>query len=98
MTNIEPLGSLVLVKKIEQGDRKTSSGLVIASAFSSELTRGIVIALGEGDMDSKGNIHPIPLNEGDTVIYSEGHATEVTDSNNEKLQFINWRNLLGLEK
>lgn len=98
MTNIEPLGSLVLVKKIEQGDRKTSSGLVLAAAFTSELSRGTIVAIGEGDMDSKGNIHPIPLSEGDIVIYSEGHATEVTDSDNEKLQFINWRNLLGLEK
>lgn len=98
MTNIEPFGSLVLIEKKEQTERKTSSGLVLAaSVIEHELARGTVIAVGSGDYDNVGNKHEIPLTAGDVVIYNEGQATEVTDSSGNKYYFINWRNLLGKE-
>lgn len=98
MTNIEPLGSLILVEKIEQSERKTSSGLVLAATtLDSELCRGKVIAVGPGDYDNVGNLHPIPLNFGDKVIYIEHQATEVTDTLGSKYYFINWRTLFGKE-
>ena len=98
MTNIEPFGSLILVEEIEQGERTTNSGLVLsASILDSELKRGRVIAVGTGDYDNVGNKHEIPLTYGDTVIYNEGNATEVTDALGSKYYFINWRHLFGKE-
>lgn len=98
MTNIEPFGSLVLVEKIDQQERKTSSGLVLAATtLDSELCRGKIIAVGPGDHDNVGNLHPIPLQYGDTVIYVEHQATEVTDASGSKYYFINWRSLFGKE-
>jgi len=98
MTNITPLGSLVLVQKVEQSERKTSSGLVLAATtLESELSRGLVVAVGPGDYDNVGNKHEIPLTQGDKVIYNEHQATEVTDASGNKYYFINWRQLLGME-
>ena len=98
MTNIEPFGSLVLVEKIEQSERKTSSGLVLAAtALESELARGKVVKIGPGDYDASGNKHEIPLVEGDVVIYNDHQGTEVTDSVGNKYYFVNWRQLLGKE-
>jgi co-chaperonin GroES (HSP10) len=98
MTNIVPFGSIVLIEKIEQAERKTSSGLVLsATTLETELARGKVIAAGPGDFDNQGNRHEIPLTFGDVVIYHDAQATEVTDSSNNKYYFINWRNLLGKE-
>ena len=98
MTNIEPFGSLILVEEIKQEDRKTSSGLVLsATVLDSELKRGKVIAVGTGDYDNVGNKHEIPLTYGDTIIYNEGNATEVTDALGSKYYFINWRHLFGKE-
>lgn len=98
MTNIEPLGSLVLVEEIKQNERKTSSGLVLAATtLDSELKRGRVVAIGPGDFDNVGNRHEIPLKQDEIVIYNEGSATEVTDAFSNKYFFINWRNLLGKE-
>ncbi len=98
MTNIKPLGSLILVEKIEQSERKTSSGLVIAATVvESELCRGKVISTGPGDYDNVGNLHAIPLDQGDIVIYVEHQATEVTDTLGNKYYFINWRTLFGKE-
>ena len=98
MTNIVPLGSLILIEEIEQAERKTSSGLVLSAAtLDSELKRGRVIAVGSGDHDNSGNHHKIPLEFEDIVIYSEHQATEVTDTSGSKYYFINWRVLLGKE-
>lgn len=98
MTNIEPLGSLILIEAIEQSERKTTSGLVLAaSTLENELKRGKVIAVGPGDFDNVGNKHDIPLTFGEVVIYNEGNATEVTDALGSKYYFINWRSLLGKE-
>ena len=97
MTNIKPLGSLILIKTEEEKDKTTKSGLVIASAVvDSTLKRGTVVATGPGDYHSNGDLHAIPLNAGDVVIYSPNHATEIEDSSGEKYHFINWRQLFGM--
>jgi len=99
MTNIKPLGSLILIKAEEEKDKTTKSGLVIAATvIDSSLKRGTVIATGPGDYHSNGDLHTIPLNTGDIVIYSPNHATEIEDESGEKIYFINWRQLFGMEK
>ena len=98
MTNIEPLGSLILVEEIEQKERKTSSGLVLSAAtLETELKRGRVVAVGPGDYDNVGNKHDIPLTVDEVIIYNENNATEVTDASGSKYYFINWRSLFGIE-
>jgi co-chaperonin GroES (HSP10) len=98
MTNIQPLGSLVLVKEISVEEKTTKSGLVLtASTIESGLTRGTIVKVGPGDHDNSGNHYPIPLKEGDVVIYSDVHGTEVEDEDREKYYFINWRSILGIQ-
>lgn len=98
MTNIEPLGGLILVNKIEETDKTTKSGLVIAaSVVEQNLSRGKIIKIGPGERDQNGVIHPLPLNIGDVIIYNDIHATEITDSSGNKYYFISWRNLFGTE-
>lgn len=99
MTNIEPLGGLVLITKIEETDKTTKSGLVIAaSVVDQNLSRGTIVKVGPGERDQNGIIHPLPLNIGDVIIYNNIHATEITDNSNDKYYFISWRNLFGTEK
>jgi len=98
MTKIAPLGGLILVKKNEVKDTQTQSGLILtAASLDSELQRGTIVKVGPGERDQEGKVHPIPLKESDVVIYSENHGTEVTDSSGNKYEFINWRNLFGVE-
>lgn len=96
MTNIKPLGSLVLVEKIEETEKKTASGLVLtAASLDNELSRGIVIAAGDGTRDIYGNVHPLIVESGDIVYFNDSHLTEVTDENNDKYYFISSSNLYG---
>lgn len=98
MTSILPLGGLILVKKHGVEDTKTQSGLILtASARESELQRGTVIKLGPGERDQTGKTHEIPLEVGQVIIYTENQGTEVTDKDGTKYEFVNWRNLFGVE-
>lgn len=98
MTNILPLGGLVLVKKEEVKDTKTQSGLILtADSQDSELKRGTIIKVGPGERDQNGVTHQIPLEVGQTIIYSENQGTEVKDSLGNKYEFVNWRHLFGVE-
>jgi len=98
MTNISPLGGLILVKKHEVEDTTTQSGLILtASARDSELQRGTIINVGPGERDQTGTTHEIPLGVGQVVLYSENHGTEVTDKDGTKYEFVNWRNLFGVQ-
>jgi len=96
MTSIKPLGTLILVQKIEETEKTTASGLVLtATAAQSELSRGTVIAIGEGTRDIQGNLHPLNVELGDVVYFNEMHLTEVTDDLNNKYHFVAFSNLFG---
>ena len=101
MTNIKPLGKLLLIKEIELIESKTSSGLVLtASATEQDLKRGVVIAVGPGEVSSfNGLLNPVDIIKVDMVVlYSPNHATEVKDSlMGEKFYFVNSSMLFGYE-
>lgn len=100
MTNIKPLGKLLLVKEIEVTESKTASGLVLtASSVEQDLKRGTVIEIGPGEVSSfNGQTYPVETIEvGMTVLYSPNHATEVKDALGEKYYFVNSGVLFGYE-
>lgn len=99
MTNIKPIGSMILVEKIEQSEKTTSSGLVLSVAtLDNELARGKVVGVGNGYTDMNGNQHNIPLQENDVVIFNEINATEVSDNSNNKFYFLAFKDVYGVEE
>jgi chaperonin GroES len=96
MTNIKPLGTLILIDKMKNEEKKTASGLVLtAASLDEELQRGTVIAVGDGTRDIQGNLHPLNVQVGDIVYFNDAHLTEVTDEENNKYNFIAYSNLFG---
>jgi co-chaperonin GroES (HSP10) len=101
MTNIKPLGKLILVKQIEATESKTASGLVLtATSTEQDLHRGIVVDIGPGEVSGfNGNLYPVDtIKVGMVVYYSPNHATEVKDNVGEKYYFINSGVLFGYEE
>ena len=95
---IKPLGNLLLVKQIEEGEKKTSSGLVIAATYSSQGPKtGTVIAIGEGEQNYLGDVIPITgIAVGDTVYFPDHSGTEVEDEQ-EKYLLISSKNILAVK-
>lgn len=100
MTNIKPLGKMLLVKEIETTESKTASGLVLtATATEQDLKRATVIDIGPGEISSfNGQLFPVDtIKVGMVVLYSPNHSTEVKDMMGEKFYFVNSGMLFGYE-
>ena len=96
---INPLGAMLLVKKIQKGDKTTKTGLVISSTFSdSGPAEGEVIRLGTGEQNYKGEILPIPVIEvGDIVLFPDHSGVDVEDEDGAKYILLNSKNVLAIK-
>jgi co-chaperonin GroES (HSP10) len=96
---INPLGAMLLVKKIQKGDKTTKTGLVISSTFSdSGPAEGEVIRLGTGEQNYKGEILPIPVIEiGDIVLFPDHSGVDVEDEDGTKYILLNSKNVLAIK-
>ena len=74
--NIKPLGERVLVKPIENND-VTKSGIVLPDTAKEKPQSGIVVAVGDGARDKKGNIIPMDVQVGDRVLFTKWGGTEI---------------------
>jgi chaperonin GroES len=77
--NLRPLGSNVWIKCIEQ-DTRTAGGLYIPDSAKNEAQTGIVMAVGTGNRNDKGEIIPMNVAVGDTVFFGKYAGTKAGDS------------------
>jgi chaperonin GroES len=74
---IQPLADRVVVKANE-AETKTKSGIIIPDSAKEKPQRGQVIAVGEGKYgDLTGNLIPLKVKVGDTVLYGKYSGTEI---------------------
>ena len=79
MTTIKPIGNKVLIEPVE-AEQTTSSGLIIPDTAQQAPQEAIVVELGTGRKDDKGNLVPFDVKVGDKVIYSLYGGTKVSYS------------------
>ena len=91
---LQPLDDRIVVKPGES-EEKTASGLVIPDTAKEKPQQGEVIAVGPGRRsDQTGEIIPIDVKVGDTVVYSKYGGTEIT-VDGEELLILNSRDVLA---
>lgn len=74
---IRPLEDRVLVT-LDESEQTTASGLVIPDTAKEKPQQGTVVAVGPGKRsDNTGELIPLDVNEGDTVLFSKYGGTEV---------------------
>lgn len=97
---IRPIGGMLLVSKIETGDKTTATGLVISAAFASNGPKvGKVIAMGDGEYNYRGDLIPIQgIDIDDMVYYPEHGGTEIEDEDGTKYLLINSKNILAVKE
>ncbi|MDR0571561.1 MAG: co-chaperone GroES [Rickettsiales bacterium] len=72
---IKPILDRVVIKRREP-EQKTSGGIIIPDNSKDKPSEGIVVAVGSGAKDDKGNIIPMTLKKGDKVLFSKWGGTE----------------------
>ena len=64
--NLRPLHDRVIVKRQEK-ETTTAGGIVLASSAAEKPSEGVVVAVGPGRVDEKGNRIPVDIKEGDVI-------------------------------
>ena len=93
--NLKPLDDRIVVRPNE-AETQTASGLVIPDTAKEKPQQGEVLAVGPGKRaESTGEVIPVDIKVGDTVLYSKYGGTEVT-VNGEDLLVLNSRDVLAI--
>jgi chaperonin GroES len=75
---LQPLEDRIVVRPAE-AEETTASGLVIPDTAKEKPQQGSVLAVGPGRRaEQSGEIIPLDLKVGDTVVYSKYGGTEIT--------------------
>jgi chaperonin GroES len=82
--NLQPLGDRLIVEVLDEQD-VTASGIVLPDTAKEKPQRGTVLAVGPGGKNDSGDIVPLEVATGDTVIFSKYGGTEVKVDGNELL-------------
>ena len=92
--NLQPLEDRIVVRPAE-AEEMTVSGLVIPDTAKEKPQQGEVLAVGPGRRsDQSGEIIPLDLAVGDTVVYSKYGGTEIT-VDGEDVLVLNGRDVLA---
>lgn len=74
--NFKPLHDRVLVERTEQ-EEKTAGGIIIPDTAKEKPIQGKVLAVGAGTVSEQGNVQPLSVKTGDTVLFGKWSGTEV---------------------
>ena len=74
--NIKPLADRVVVKPIEEEEKK-QGGIIIPDTAKEKPQKGEVVAVGPGKVDDNGNRIPMEVKVGDKVLFGKYAGTEV---------------------
>lgn len=73
---MRPLADRILVRP-DKAEEKTEGGIIIPTKAQEVPSRGVVIAVGEGRVDSAGDLFPLRVKVGDRVWYAHFAGTVI---------------------
>jgi len=76
-TKLKPLGSRVLVKRLEP-EEKMKGGIILPDTAKKKQETATVVAIGTGKNDKSGKLIPFPVNVGDKILMEKYSGQEVT--------------------
>lgn len=94
--SLQPLEDRIVVRPAE-AEEKTASGLVIPDTAKEKPQQGEVLAVGSGRRSDSGELIPLDINVGDTVVYSKYGGTEVSQDGEDVL-ILSGRDILAIVK
>ena len=86
-----------LIVETAAGEKMTAGGLYIpdTAAGTSGNFKGLVLVAGRGHRDDKGKVHPMDVQAGDTVLFSE-HSGAKMDLLGKEVRILRESEILGI--
>jgi len=75
-TKVRPLHDRVIVRRLGE-EEKSAGGIIIPDTAKEKPVQGEVVAVGKGKILENGDIRPLDVKAGDTVIFSKYAGTEI---------------------
>lgn len=92
--SFRPLHDRIVVKRINP-EEKTAGGIIIPDTAQEKPQQGEVISVGRGARNEKGEIVPLDVKVGDTVLFGKWSGTEVK-INGEDLLIMKESDVMGI--
>jgi chaperonin GroES len=93
---IRPLHDRVVVRRKEE-ETTTASGIVLPGSAQEKPSEGEVIAVGTGRIMQSGEVRPLDVKVGDTVMFGGGYAGPNTVKvDGEELLILNENDIYGV--
>jgi chaperonin GroES len=92
--NIRPLHDRVILKRMEE-ETTSPGGIVIPDSAAEKPIRGEVMAIGNGKRLDSGEVVPLDVKVGDTVLFGKYSGTEVK-VNGEDLLVMREEDIMGV--
>ncbi len=81
---IRPLHDRVIVRR-EEEEAKTAGGILLPGSAQEKPNQGEVIAVGTGRILDNGDLRPVDVNVGDTVVFGKYAGQDTIDVDGEEL-------------
>ena len=82
--NIRPLHDRVIIRRMEE-EKTSPGGIVIPDSATEKPIKGEVVAVGKGKILENGDVRPLDVKVGDTIIFGKYSGTEVSVDGEELL-------------
>ena len=74
---IRPLHDRVIVRRVEE-KKTTASCLIIPDSSAEKPSKGEIVAAGKGKISAQGDLIPLDVKVGDTVMFGQYSGSEIT--------------------
>src|SRR5260370_3768241 len=81
--NIRPFYDRIVVKRIDEQESKTASGLFIPDSAKEKPQEGEVVAVGKGKRLEDGKVVPLDVQVGDRILFGKYSWSEIKLDGNE---------------
>ncbi|OOE33045.1 co-chaperone GroES [Salinivibrio kushneri] len=93
--NIRPLHDRVIVER-QEAESKSAGGIVLTGSAAEKSTRGKVLAVGKGRILENGNVQPLDVQVGDTVIFSEGFGAKTEKIEGQEVLILSESDIMAI--
>jgi chaperonin GroES len=91
---IRPLGDRVVVRRKEE-ETKSAGGIVLPGSATEKPNQGEVLAVGNGRVLDNGEVRPVQVNVGDTVLFG-GYVQNTVTVDGEELLVLSEAEIFGV--
>jgi chaperonin GroES len=93
--NLKPLADRVVVEPVEQ-EEMTSGGIVLPETAKEKPQKGVIVAVGAGRRDDKGNVIPVDVKVGDRVLFARYAGTEIKLESGQRVLVLRENDILAV--